>query len=147
MADESILRRSKWLQYGCNAFNVKNPESKPMSFWTEQDVLKYIKFNNIEIAKPYGKIVAIDTKGFEYPDIICNNLKLKTTGCKRTGCVFCMFGCHLEKNPNRFEQLRITHPNLYNYCMNGGEYIDGKWVPSKDGLGLSHVLNYIGVKY
>lgn len=49
---------------------------------------------------------------------------LDTTKCKRTGCVFCGFGCHLEKEPNRFQRLQVTHPALYNYCMkpweNGG---------------------------
>ena len=33
------------------------------------------------------------------------------------------------------------------YCINGGEMVDGKWQPTKDGLGLGHVLDYIGVKY
>ena len=28
-----------------------------------------------------------------------------------------MFGVHLEPHPNRFEQLRETHPKLYEYCM------------------------------
>lgn len=57
MADESRLRKQKWLKYGCNAFELKNPQSNPMSFWTENDVLQYIKENNLEIAKPYGKIM------------------------------------------------------------------------------------------
>lgn len=42
MADESKLRQQKWLKYGCNAFDLKRPQSNPMSFWTEQDVLTYI---------------------------------------------------------------------------------------------------------
>lgn len=133
MADESFQRRNAWIKTGCNAFNSNM--SNPMSFWTEQDVLRYIKENKIAIAKPYGYIVE-DEKGL-----------LKTTGCKRTGCIFCMFGCHLEKSPNRFEQLKETHSKLYAYCMNGGEYIDEKWQPNKEGLGLAHVLDYIGVKY
>lgn len=29
----------------------------------------------------------------------------------------------------------------------GGEMVDGKWQPSKDGLGLGKVLDYINVKY
>jgi hypothetical protein len=39
--------------------------------------------------------------------------KLKTTGCTRTGCMLCGFGCHLEKSPNRFEMLKQTHPKMY----------------------------------
>ena len=37
----------------------------------------------------------------------------KTTGCERTGCMLCGLGCHLEKNPNRFEMLKQTHPKMY----------------------------------
>ena len=137
MADESKRRMSSWLKTGCNAFNVKNdPHSTPLSFWTEQDVLQYIVENNIEIAKPYGDIIQ-DSKG-----------KYVTTGCSRTGCIYCGFGCHLEKEPNRFQRLKETHPKLYDYCINGGEYNEeGKWQPSIDGLGLGHVLDFIGVKY
>ena len=76
-----------------------------------------------------------------------DGLLLKTTGCNRTGCIFCMFGCHLEKEPNRFQRLKETHPRQYEYCINGGEMVDGKWQPSKEGLGLGKVLDYIGVKY
>lgn len=43
---------------------------------------------------------------------------LKTTGCDRTGCMFCMFGLHLEKNPNRFERMQKTHPKQWDYIMN-----------------------------
>ena len=36
--------------------------------------------------------------------------------------MFCAFGCHLEKSPSRFEQLKETHPRQYKYCIEGGEY-------------------------
>lgn len=42
MANESRLRKEKWLKNGCNAFELKRPQSNPMSFWTENDVLTYI---------------------------------------------------------------------------------------------------------
>lgn len=42
MADESKLRLTKWLIEGCNSFESKDPNSTPMSFWTENDVLTYI---------------------------------------------------------------------------------------------------------
>lgn len=43
MADESRLRKQRWLKYGCNAWDDKKQQSSnPMSFWTEQDVLTYI---------------------------------------------------------------------------------------------------------
>ena len=73
--------------------------------------------------------------------------KLYTTGCDRTGCIFCAFGVHLQKEPNNFQRLKETHPKQYEYCINGGETVDGKWQPSKEGLGLGKVLDYIGVKY
>lgn len=134
MACESILRKTRWMKVGCNAFDGKRPQSAPMSFWTEQDVLEYIKLFNVPYCPVYGDI--IDTPN-----------GLKTTGCDRTGCIFCMFGCNLEKEPNRFQRLKQTHPRQYDYCINGGEMVDGKWQPNKEGLGLGHVLDYIGVKY
>lgn len=42
MADESKQRMVNWQTYGCNAFGMEYPQSRPMSFWTEQDVLTYI---------------------------------------------------------------------------------------------------------
>ena len=136
MTNESKQRKNIWLQSGCNAFSSQNPQSTPMAFWTEQDVLHYIKKYNLEYAPVYGALIEDE------------NGKLHFTGCQRTGCVFCGFGCHLEKEPNRFQQLAETHPKLYNYCINGGEYNeDGIWQPSKEGLGMGKVLDYIGVNY
>lgn len=134
MADESRGRHFDWLRYGCNSFDKKRSSSRPMSFWTEQDVLQYIKEYNIPYAPVYG-------------DIVEENGKFKATGSDRTGCIFCMFGCHIEKEPNRFQRLKETHPNQWKYCINGGEMVDGKWQPNKEGLGLGKVLDYIGVKY
>lgn len=56
MAKESQLRRQRWLKYGCNVFDDnRNRTSNPMSFWKEQDVLRYITENNIAIAPPMEK--------------------------------------------------------------------------------------------
>ena len=134
LASESALRTTTWLKDGCNAYDKSRPLSRPLSFWTEQDNLNYIKTYNV----PYCSI---------YGDIVETGKGLQTTGCSRTGCIFCMFGCHREKEPNRFQRLKQTHPRQYDYCINGGEMVDGKWQPSKDGLGLGKVLDYIGVKY
>lgn len=154
MASESRLRYQKWLQNGCNAFDIKNPSSQPLSFWTEQDILQYLKKYDVPYCSVYGDIVPTDDgEQFEGQlttfDILndYSGTLLKTTGCNRTGCVFCMFGCHLEKEPNRFQRLKETHPRQYEYCISGGEYVDGKWQPSKEGLGLGKVLDYINVKY
>lgn len=144
MACESRLRTQKWIQNGCNAFDSKRPISNPMSFWTEQDVLQYIKENDIKIASVYGDIVPVDSQ-LCFDDKDC---KLCTTGCKRTGCVFCGFGAHLEKGEGRFQRLKRTHPKLYDYCINGGEYNDeGLWVPNNQGLGMKHVFDTLNNLY
>lgn len=126
LAEESYQRTRDYLKTGCNAFEAKRPTSNPLGFWTEQDILQYIKQFNIPYASVYGKIIEND----------CG--QLYTTGEKRTGCMFCMFGCHLEKEPNRFQRMKISHPKLYDYCMKPIE---------EGGLGLSKVLDYIGIKY
>lgn len=151
MACESQLRKESWLQYGCNAFGEKRPRSVPMSFWTEQDVLQYIKENSLPIASVYGEVVEIGEDGLEYE----NNLfgvpagRLKTTGCDRTGCIFCGFGCHLDKkSPTQFQRLKETHPRQYEYCIGGGEYDeDGIWKPNKQGLGMGHVFDELNKIY
>ena len=57
MTDESKQRKNKWLKTGCNGFNLKNPQSNPMSFWTEQDVLQYLITYKIPYASVYGNII------------------------------------------------------------------------------------------
>ena len=125
MACESQARKIAWLHNGCNSFDSKKSKSQPMSFWTEQDVLEYITRYNLDYASVYGDIVK-DREG-----------KFYTTKCSRTGCVFCGFGCHIEKTPNRFQRLKQTHPQLWEYCMK-------PW--DKGGLGMKEVLEFINVK-
>ena len=154
MAVESRQRFEQWLQKGCNAFETKNPMSNPMSFWTEQDVLQYIKEYNIPIASVYGKIVFKENpeqiRMEEYGFARCGTEKLCTTGCARTGCIFCAFGAHLDERgggKSRFERLKETHPKQYAYCIGGGEYVDGVWQPSKEGLGMGHVFEELNKIY
>ena len=121
MASESIMRTQKWLQDGCNAFNVTRPHSNPMSFWTEQDVLLYIRENNLPICSVYGDVVTDDEETgqttladfMEMEEFELDRPILHTTGCNRTGCVLCGFGCQLEKE-SRFERLKQTHPKFHN---------------------------------
>lgn len=135
LAEESDRRAKQWKMHGCNAFDLKTPLSMPLAFWTEQDILQYIKNHNVKIASVYGDLVEKEDGALFF------------NGCQRTGCIFCGFGCHLEKEPNRFEMLAKTHPKLYDYCINGGEYVKGIWQPNNKGLGLGKVLDFIGVKY
>ena len=146
MADEGRQRFQKWIATGCNAFEGKQPMGKPMSFWTEQDVLRFIVERGIPYSSVYGDIVASDGENDYGATLI--ECKLHCTGCQRTGCMFCAFGAHLEKGVNRFERMKLTHPKHYRFCIGGGEFdTDGLWKPTKDGLGYARVLDYIGVKY
>lgn len=152
MADESRLREQQWIKYGCNGFDMSSPVSNPMSFWTEQDVLWYIKENNIPIASVYGDIeYVVEPEQIRFRDlgIECGIPEaLRTTGCSRTGCIFCGFGCHRDESPSRFELLKTTHPKQYEYCIGGGEYNeDGIWQPSKQGLGMGHVFEVLNKIY
>lgn len=124
MACESLLRLQGWLATGCNAFESEHPTSKPLSFWTEQDILEYLKITGIPYAPIYGDIIEIKTK---------NGTKFKTTGVERSGCMFCMLGVQHDKTPNRFQKMQITHPKQYNYCINE--------------LGCGKVMDFIGVPY
>jgi 3'-phosphoadenosine 5'-phosphosulfate sulfotransferase (PAPS reductase)/FAD synthetase len=82
-----------------------------MAFWTEADVWEYLNL----FAVPYSTIYDM--------------------GYVRTGCMFCMFGVHLEHKQrggvNRFIQMKLTHPQQWKFCM--------------DKLGLRKVLDLIGV--
>lgn len=156
MASESRLRAQKWLQNGCNGFDMKKPISNPMSFWTEQDVLLYIKQNDLRIASIYGDVV-IDYKSQGQVDNqmdlsqfgVFDNERplLKTTGFHRTGCAFCGFGCHLDKRPNRFELIdMVSNPNLRDFALRGGAFAsDGLWKPDNRGLGMWFVLQWINI--
>jgi 3'-phosphoadenosine 5'-phosphosulfate sulfotransferase (PAPS reductase)/FAD synthetase len=138
LAEESVLRRSTWMKHGCNAFGAKKPMSNPMSFWREQDVLQYIRTREIEIASVYGNIIEADEIAgqmalADYIEAECP--LLKTTGCDRTGCMFCGFGAHLEKpGEGRFERLKITHPKIYEYIMK-------PW--DAGGLGYKEVIDWL----
>ena len=120
MARESQLRQQAYLRNGCNAFNSKRPISTPIGIWTEQDVLEYIFKYDLKIAKVYGDVVKQDDK-------------YTTTGCQRTGCIFCGFGVHLEKGQNRYQRLEETHPQLHQYCM--------------EKLGFKDVCEYMNIPY
>lgn len=141
MAAESRLRTQKWLLNGCNAFDSNHPVSNPLSFWTEQDILRYIKEKNLPICSVYGDIVVDyeDEEQFngqiDFSDLglMEDRRKLKTTGCSRTGCMFCGFGCHLEKE-SRFQRMKITHPKQYDYIMRPKE---------QGGLNYKEVIDWI----
>jgi 3'-phosphoadenosine 5'-phosphosulfate sulfotransferase (PAPS reductase)/FAD synthetase len=113
MADESRLRLQKWLQHGCNLFDTDKTASYPLSIWTESDIWTYISKFNVKYSPIYDK------------------------GCKRTGCMFCGFGCHLEKGMfNRFDILKHLHLKAYQTFM----------AYKNNGVTYREALEYIGIK-
>ena len=139
MTEESRMRTQKWLHQGCNAFDAKHPASKPLSFWTEQDILHYIKANNIKLASVYGDVIIDHEKEGTAPGQLSlipdEERPLKTSGVNRTGCMFCGFGCHLEKpGEGRFERMKTTHPKQYDYIMRPKE---------QGGLNYKAVIDWI----
>ena len=113
MAEESALRRQSWVKNGC--INLKKNKCMPLSFWTKKDIMHYIQEYDVKIPTVYGSIV-----------------DGKFTGVDRTGCIFCTIGCNREKEPNRFQRLKQSHPKLYAYCM--------------EKLELAEFLDFVGVK-
>lgn len=125
LASESRRRTDAWLKVGCNAFEGKRARSAPLSIWNEDDILRYIYEYKLPIASVYGAVEKTE-KGF------------RTTGLERTGCMFCLFGCHLEDEPNRIQQMAASHPKQYEYCLRDSE---------AGGLGLRRVMEFIGIPY
>jgi len=142
MASESRLRKEKWLKNGCNAFELERPTSQPLSFWTEQDILHYIAKFKVPIASAYGSLVYQDDDGMQYEELLfADSMNLTTTLCKRTGCIFCMFG--IRQNTDRFLNLKEMEPEKYDYVMRGGKFDDqGMWIPH-NGLGYKFVIDWL----
>ena len=120
LASEGGVRLQGYLKTGCNNYRFGN--SKPLGFWTHHDILQYIKIYNLNMCPVYGDLIFDEARN-----------KLVVTGEPRTGCMGCMFGCHLEKSPNRFERMKISHPHMYNYFI--------------EKLNFKSVLDYINIKY
>lgn len=93
MASESIHRQMKYLQAGgCNQFG-DTTISKPLSIWLEEDIWAYIRDRGLKISDIYHK------------------------GAKRTGCMFCGYGCQF-KDDNRLQLCYELYPKMYNHFMN-----------------------------
>ena len=99
LASESYQREKDWLEYGCNVFHVrKDNQCRPLSFWTDADILEYIERFSVKISKLYDM------------------------GYSRNGCMFCGFGVHLETDgSNRYQLLKKSHPVQYSYLVNNFE--------------------------
>jgi len=106
IAEESKMREKTYLKTGCNNFGPKK-KSMPLGFWTHQDVLSCIVAFDIPYCKIYGDIIYNPTTKL-----------LETTGEQRTGCKYCGFGCHMEKQPNRYQRMAKIEPDSYDICIN-----------------------------
>jgi len=125
MAADSKRREQAFRRTGCNIFDSeKRKVSKPLSFWTQQDILKYIYVTELPIASIYGDVVK--TTNLEGQE------SFFTTGEQHTGCMFCLVGCHLDKI-NRFQKMRWTHPKHHDFIINK--------------LKAKEILTYLGINY
>lgn len=153
MASESRLRTQKWLENGCNGFDLKEPVSNPMSFWCDNDVLQYIKEHNLKLASVYGDVV----EDYRSQNQVTGQISLAdmglfdkkpiytTSGCLRTGCIGCGFGLQREHRPNRLEMIdKVSNPKLRDFILRGGSFDeDGLWKPDDRGLGFWFVYLYL----
>lgn len=93
MGADSLKRKKSWHTYGCNAFELKKPQSRPIMSWHTSDVWKYIAQENLK-----------------YPGIY-------DTGMQHTGCMFCGFGVYYDQAPNRYEMLKNKYPAIYRHVI------------------------------
>lgn len=122
MADESFARMNSYLNHGgCNAFDQKDQNSRPIMFWTEQDVLEYIVKYDVMIPSAYGEIKRRE------------NGTLRCSRDQRTGCKFCLFGVHLEKGENRIQRLAKVEPESYRHAI--------------EDLHYDEVMDFLGVDW
>lgn len=127
LAEDSQIRKEAYLKTGCNAFKASGrSKSTPMGFWTRQDVLRYLYEFNIPIAPPYGEIVLHENGKYEF------------TKEHNTGCKLCLFGCHLEHEPNRIQRLAELEPATYRFAMKDR---------SEGGLGYRKIMEYLNIPY
>lgn len=117
---EGTLRTTSYMMTGCNSFEAGKEKSRPISIFTDANVWEYADRFGLTFAPVYY-------------DRIVDGVEIK--GVDRTGCIFCLFGIHLESKTelNRFQKLKITHPRQYKFCI--------------EDIGLGKVLDFINVKY
>jgi len=107
-ASDSWMREMDYLKDGCNT-NSSRPTSRPLSFWLDSDIWEYVGRNGLKTCSIYKQ------------------------GYSSTGCIFCCFGAHREEGTNRFQRLGMSHPKLWEYCM--------------DTLGMREVLTYMNISH
>ena len=121
MAEESELRKQRYLITGCNGAILSNGTgtSKPLGAMTNQGLLFGIRHYNVPISDDYGEIIE-------------ENQCLKCSGEQRTGCSLCGFG--IVYDWSRFVRLKETEPAKTKYAFTPKE---------QGGLGFLEVCEYI----
>lgn len=130
MASEGGRRQRSLMLNGCNYFGKTTIRSAPFAIFSRQDLLQLALDLNVPVPAIYGTIER------------AKDGTLYTTKAQRTGCSMCGFGIQLEKRPHRFDLLRQSNPQEWEYWMyrcckdnNGNPFGWGK------------VLDYIGIKW
>jgi 3'-phosphoadenosine 5'-phosphosulfate sulfotransferase (PAPS reductase)/FAD synthetase len=108
MASDSNFRLRRYLHTGCLKLDGAK-QCTPLGFWSTEDIWEYSATYGVPVCEIYQK------------------------GLHHTGCIFCMFGVHLEHYPNRFQVLEKLHPKLHAYCLSH--------------LGIAEVLDFLGVSH
>lgn len=126
-AEESRLRRDVYLKHGCNGYDMSQPKSSPLGFWTSSDLCQYV----LEYAVPYAEC---------YGNIVCQDEKFVTTEEERTGCMICTAGIGREDNyaVNRYQRMAEKHPKHYELMLKP---------LAEGGCGLKPVLEAMDIAY
>lgn len=117
---EGTLRTTAYMKSGCNSFEAGKEKCRAISIFTDANIWEYAERFGLKFAPVYY-------------DRVVDGIEIKAVD--RTGCIFCLFGIHLEDKTemNRFQKLKITHPRQYKFCI--------------EDIGLGKVLDFINVKY
>lgn len=122
-ADESNARRQAWVENQCMHTPADGiTQLKPISYFTKKDVWDYIRKYNLSYPEMYD------------------------LGYKRSGCMICGFGSHIEC-PNKFQILQRENLKFYLQIMNKWGYADAiREINEAMGYELIKGGMYIGSK-
>lgn len=107
MASESALRKKSWVQHGCNLLDSRSPKSNPLSIWTEQDILRYIKGRSLDYAAIYGSIA--ESGGATGNDRCCKDRVYVLYVWRPHGRYSESFSNHGQ---NSSTTIRLLHPQI-----------------------------------
>ncbi len=101
---ESRPRRLMWLQRGAvyNSVMHKMWMAHPLVFWTKDEITRYLVEHDIPMLRP-------------------------NTVRGGSGCVACLFGCHLaarEGEPNALQQLKVSNEKAWKAALDEWGYRD-----------------------